>query len=104
MSGQNKAHTATLRRVAERYGVPINSGGSPDLFSDKLTVEVETSATLAKGIKTLVDIDGPVFVAVTNREALDDALRRASRTRVGVMSPQGEIVKQSDPPLMDDFA
>ena len=104
MSGQNKAHTATVRRVAERYGGTVNANGSPDITSEHLTVEVETSATLAQGIRDLEKVDGPVFVAVTNREALDEALRRVKRSRVGVMDPQGEIVKQSDPPLPDDFA
>ena len=99
MSVENKAHTATVRRVAQRYHASINTQGNPDVSNGKLVVEVETSATISRGIKVLTDIAGPVFVAVTNREALVEALRKASRTRVGVMDPQGEIVKQSDPPF-----
>ena len=96
---QNKAHTATVNRIAKRYQATVNSNGNPDIHSDRLTVEVETTATLAAGIDNLLEIDGPVFVAVTNREALEDALHRASRTRVGVMDPKGDIVQQSDPPF-----
>ena len=96
----NKAHTATVHRVAKRYALDTHAeDGRPDLSNENLTVAVETSATLAEGIKALANVEGPVFVAVTNREALADAIRRASRTRVGVMDPQGDIVKQSDPPL-----
>ena len=95
----NKAHTATVHRIARRYSAETNSDGQPDVSNGKLTVEVETSATLSQGIKSLLEVQGPVFVAVTNREALSDALRKASNTRVGVMDPQGEIMKQSDPPL-----
>ena len=104
MSVNNKAHTATVRRVAERYGASINIEGNPDVSSADLVVEVETSATISRGIKALADVEGPVFVAVTNREALEDALRKASRTHVGVMDPQGQIVKQSEPPLDGNFA
>ena len=104
MSVNNKAHTATVRRVAERYGATINTNGNPDISGDNLTVEVETSATISHGIKALANVEGPTFIAVTNREALADALRKASRTRVGVMDPQGEIVQQSDPPLDEDPA
>ena len=104
MSVNNKAHTATVRRVAERYSATINAEGNPDLSIGDVSVEVETSATVSQGIKALLNAEGPTFVAVTNREALDVALRRASRTRVGVMDPQGEIIKQSDPPWTGDFA
>ena len=104
MSVPNKAHTATVRRVAERYRASINTEESPDISSGDLTVEVETSATISRGIKALAEVAGPVFVAVTNREALDEALRKAARTRVGVMDPQGVIVKQSDPPLDGEFS
>ena len=98
MSVQNKAHTATVNRIAKRYQAVANPNGHPDIESDELTVEVETSATIAAGIKRLLNVEGPVFVAVTNREGLDEALKRAHPTRVGVMNPQGEIVQQSDPP------
>lgn len=99
MAVNNKAHTATVHRIAKRYSAEANSNGQPDVFNGHLTVEVETSATLSQGIKALMEVQGPVFVAVTNRESLSDALRKASNTRVGVMDPQGEIMKQSDPPL-----
>ena len=98
MSVQNKAHTATTNRIAKRYGAMVNPDGNPDIQSQGLTVEVETTASVAAGIRRLQNFEGPVFVAVTNREALEDALHRASRTRVGVMDPQGEIIQQSDPP------
>ena len=94
---QNKAHTATVRRIAKRYSAHANASGQPDITNGKLTVEVETSATLSHGIKALLEMEGPVFVAVTNRESLPDALRLASNTRVGVMDPGGEIIKQSVP-------
>jgi len=101
MKRTNKAHTTTANRIAKRYGANVNGDGEPDVSREGLTVEVETTATLNAGLNRLKNVDGPVFLAVTNREGLVDALKKAHGTRVGVMDPQGEIVKQSDPPLDD---
>jgi hypothetical protein len=36
------------------------------------------------------------YVAVTNRESLDDALKQTEGTGIGVMDPQGEIVRETN--------
>ena len=98
MGKGNKAHTATANRIARRYGCSVNVDGSPDIQAAELVVEVETSATVRKAIQRLQNFDRPAFVAVTNKEAILEALRYAQGTTVGVMDPHGEIVKQSQPP------
>lgn len=102
MAGENKAHTATANRIAKRYGGVYNDGDGIDIQTDELTVEVETTATVRDGIKRLMKIPGPVYVAVTNKEGLLEALRYAHDSRVGVMDPKGNVVKEStggdDPP------
>jgi len=92
----NKAHTAVLRRIAKRYGGVIGQDGQPDIEAENLSIEVETEATLAEGISRLLPLAGRRYVAVTNREALAEALRLTAGTGLGVMSPQGEIVRESD--------
>src|SRR5262245_7816057 len=98
MGKENKAHTAAANRIAARYRGSFNRGDGHDIQVDGLIIEVETTATLRKAIRALEAIEGPVFVAVTNKEAVDVARKLAASSRVGVMDSHGEIVKQSDPP------
>ena len=91
----NKAHTAVLRRIAKRYGGLIGQNGQPDIEAGNLLIEVETEATLAEGIARLLPMCGRRYVAVTNREALAEALRLTAGTGLGVMTPQGDIAQES---------
>jgi hypothetical protein len=89
----NKAHAATVRRLAERYGV--QPGEQCDLLGPGWVIEVETAATVAVGIQKLLNETGRRFVAMTNRESIQDALALTKATEIGVMSPQGDIVKEA---------
>jgi hypothetical protein len=89
----NKAHAATVRRLSERYG--LSSGRSFDLMGADLIIEVETAATVADGVRKLLQAGGRRFVAMTNQESVEDALQIAGTTDIGVMSPRGDIVKDA---------
>ncbi|MDX1945921.1 MAG: hypothetical protein SFU86_11030 [Pirellulaceae bacterium] len=91
----NKAHTATVRRLAARYGASIPLGGLPDLISGEMLIAVETSATLPAGVSRLATLSGRRYVAVTNRESLAEAFRLVEGTGIGVMNPQGDIVREA---------
>lgn len=91
----NKAHTATLRRIANRYGGTIGQDGQPDITAGEMLIEVETAATLREGIARLSTYACRRYVAVTNREALAEAQRLTAGTGIGVMSPQGDIVQEA---------
>ena len=96
MGRENKAHTATANRIARRYGAHYNHGDGIDIQCDRFAIEVETTATILEGIVRLELCPCPVYVAVTNREAVSEALRLTTGKRVGVMDPQGNIVKQAE--------
>jgi hypothetical protein len=89
----NKAHTATLHRLATRYGV--QAGPSFDLSGDGLIIEVETAATVAEGVRKLQQAAGRRFVAMTNQESIHDALLLTRATEIGVMNPRGDVVKEA---------
>jgi hypothetical protein len=91
----NKAHTATLRRIAKRYGGETGKECA-DIAAGDMVIEVETAATLAAGIARLMSQTCRRYVAVTNRESLDDALKQTEGTGIGVMDPQGEIVRETN--------
>jgi hypothetical protein len=90
----NKAHTTTINRIVRRYNG--KSGLDVDVETPEGIVEVETEATIRRGIRQLNKFRGPVYLAVTNREALPEALRATAGSRIGVMDPHGNIVKLSD--------
>jgi hypothetical protein len=90
----NKAHSAVVRRLHERYGNgSVNSNGF-DVHIDDLIIEVETSASIRAAIEKLRHVDGRCYIAVTNREAIDDAVALTGPTDIGVMDPWGEIVRE----------
>jgi len=91
----NKAHAAVVRRLIERYGdgSKENSNGF-DVHIGDLIIEVETTATLLEAVERLRLASGRRFIAVTNREALEDAVAITGQTDIGVMDPWGEIVRQ----------
>ncbi len=89
----NKAHTATVNRIVRRYKGRVGSTLDVDVETDEGIVEVETEATIDRGIKQLKKFRGPVYLAVTNKEALPEALRATDGSRIGVMDPRGNIVK-----------
>ncbi len=91
----NKAHTATANRISRRYNIQFNEGDGADFHSDQFTIEVETTATIEEGLARLERFEGPVFIAMTNMEGVREALRQVQGTRIGVMDPQGNIVKPS---------
>jgi hypothetical protein len=92
----NKAHTAAVHRIAARYRAvaqrPDAAGSGPDILLPDGRIDVETSATLAARITSLKSLPGRRFVAVTNKESLDEALRLAAGTGIGVMDSHGDIV------------
>lgn len=91
----NKAHAAVVRRLIERYGTDTSGSNGFDIHVGDLIIEVETSATLQDGIAKLRAIPGRRYIAVTNREALPDALAITDTTDIGVMDPWGEIVREA---------
>jgi hypothetical protein len=91
----NKAHAAVVRRLSQRYGASSAKSNEFDVHVGDLTIEVETSATLGVGLQKLLKATGRRFIAVTNREAINDALAITETTDVGVMDPWGEIVRDS---------
>ena len=89
----NKAHAAVIRRLIERYGVGTENSNGFDVHIGDLIIEVETTATLREAVEKLRRVSGRRFIAVTNREALPDAVALTGSTDIGVMDPWGEIIR-----------
>ena len=91
---ENKAHRATANRIAHGLGVDYEPGGEFDILADSVTIEVETTATVSQAISRLETRAGRVYVALTNRDGVEEALRLTANSRVGVMDSRGNIIRE----------
>ena len=98
----NKAHAAVVRRLNERYGNGADNSNGFDVHIGELVIEVETSATLRDGFQRLQGTDGRRYIAVTNQEAIEDAVTLVKETAIGVMNPWGDIIRDAAPHLISD--
>ncbi len=92
---ESKSHKTTANRIAEKYKTDYNTGKGADIKTSKIAVEVETENTVNDGFRQLRGHNKPVYIAGTNKAAVDKALEATKGTTVGVMDNQGKIVKKS---------
>ena len=92
---ESRSHKTTANRLAAQHGVEYNQGPGADIKADHITIEVETPDTVADAGRQLGGHRGPVYVAGTNKEAVELALDRYADSTIGVMDNQGNIVKRS---------
>lgn len=88
-------HDQTARRIAKKEGVPYNQGQGPDINAPSRAVEVETAATVRDSLRQLRGFRKPVYVAGADQKATQEALEATQGSTVGVMNPQGDILKRS---------
>ena len=88
-------HDQTARRLARREGVDYNQGRGADIIGSRRVIEVETAATAGDGLRQLQGHRKPVYIAGVNAAATEAALKAAEGTTVGVMDPDGNILKSS---------
>ncbi|MXY05657.1 MAG: hypothetical protein F4169_01435 [Gammaproteobacteria bacterium] len=92
---ESRSHKTTANRLAAQYDAEYNQGPGADIKADNITIEVETPDTIADAGRQLQGHRGSVYVAGTNKEAVELALDRYSDSTIGVMDNQGNIVKPS---------
>ena len=92
---ESRSHKTTANRLAARFGAEYNEGPGADIKSEGITIEVETPETVADAGRQLGGYRHPVYVAGTNKEAVDQAMERYGDSTIGVMDNQGNIIKPS---------
>ena len=92
---ESRSHKTTANRLANMNNTEYNQGKGPDIKTDKIAIEVETPESVADAGRQLRGHQGPVYVAGTNKEAVERALDRYGDSTIGVMDNQGNIVKPS---------
>ena len=92
---QGRSHKATVNRLAKKFRAKPNAGPGADIKTDDVAIEVETPQTVRGGIRQLQGNQKPVYIAGTNQEAVEEALKVTEATTVGVMNNQGAVIKKS---------
>lgn len=88
-------HDDAANRIARKKGVEYNRGQGPDVITPGQVIEVETAETIGDGFRQLRGFKRPVYIAGADDAATRAAVEAAKGTTVGVMDPQGNIVKRS---------
>ena len=92
---EGRSHKTTANRIAKKMNTEYNDGKGVDIKSTNATIEVETPETVGDAPGQLRGHRGPVYIAGTNKDAVDKAMETTKGTTVGVMDNQGNIVKPS---------
>jgi hypothetical protein len=92
---ESRSHKTTANRIAKKLNAEYNEKKGVDVKSKRATVEVEPPETVPEALRQLRGSRGPVYIAGTNKEAVDKALEITKNTTVGVMDNQGNILKSS---------
>ena len=93
--GESRSHKMTASRLSKKFKTTYNKGKGADIKTDNIAIEVETSETVSDASRQLQGYKKPVYVAGTNKDAVNKALERYKDTTIGVMDNQGKIIKKS---------
>lgn len=88
-------HDRTAARLAKKNRTDYNRGQGPDVVNPRRAIEVETVESVRDGLRQLQGFRKPVYIAGADAEATQAALDATKGTTVGVMNPQGKILKRS---------
>ena len=95
MTSETRDHNRVAMNIARRYGARYNAKSHPDIETLDCVIEVETAATVAEGFQRLRNFRKPVYIAGVDIDAITAACKATIGTTVGVMTPDGKIVKRS---------
>lgn len=95
MTAETRDHNRVAMNIARRYGARFNTRSNPDIETPDRVIEVESAATVAEGFRRLRKFRKPVYIAGVDIDAITAACKATIGTTVGVMTPDGQIVKRS---------
>lgn len=83
------------KALAAKHGCKYNRGTGPDIRTDKIIINVETTRSLPTACGRLRGFRGPVYVACTSAAAIEEARYWTDGKTVGIMNDKGRILKKS---------
>ena len=92
---ESRSHKVTSNRIAKNNNANYNNKKGVDVVTPSRAIEVETVNTVKSGVRQLQGHKKPSYIAGTNQQAVDKALKVTQGTTIGVMDNKGNIVKSS---------
>jgi hypothetical protein len=92
---ETRVHKTTANRIARKYKIEYNEGPGADIQTSRIAIEVEPPESVSAAMTQLQGYRKLVYIAGTNKEAVEKALEVTRGTTVGMMDSQGNIVKRS---------
>jgi hypothetical protein len=89
------SHKATAERIAKRFNTKYNPGEGPDIVTVQAAVKVEAPDAVKDGIRQLQGYQKRVYIAGTNKRAVEMAIEATQGTTVGVMDNHGRVIRSS---------
>ena len=91
----SKIHDIVANRIAKKLKVFYNTGRGPDLVEYPRVVEVVLANEIEEGLRKINDFAGPTYLAGATQLAVERAKKATRGTSIGVMDPNGRILKRS---------
>ena len=88
-------HDKTALRIAKKQGATYNPGQGPDINTSRRAIEVASAGTIKDAMFRLRGFQKPVYIAGKDPSATKAVLKAAEGTTVGVMDPNGNVLKRS---------
>ncbi len=88
-------HDDVAKDIAKKVGGKYNPRKGVDIVTKKSAIEVETDRTISDAKRQLQGHRKPSYIAVTNKPAVAKAVEATKGTTIGVMGPDGKVVKRS---------
>lgn len=92
---ESKSHKALANKLAKKYRTEYNQGAGADIQASNIAIEVETEDTVKDASRQLQGHKKRVYVACTNKKALEQAIDHYAGTTIGVMDNNMKIRKRS---------
>lgn len=92
-----KSHEQIAKQLEKALKIPYNRGEGPDFKKGGKIIEVEpTPKTFTDGIGQVRNFKGLRYLA-TDNSYVDELVQRTEDTKIGVMKPNGTIIKPATP-------
>jgi len=92
-----KSHEQIAKQLEKALKIPYNPSKGPDFKKGGKVIEVEpTPQTFTDGIRQVRNYKGLRYLS-TDDSSINELVQRTENTKVGVMKPNGTIVKPATP-------
>ncbi len=92
---ESRQQKTIANRLAKKFNTEYIPGVGADVKTKRIAIKVVSAESIEDGMRELRGHRKPVYLAGTNKSAVNAALEAIKGTTVGVMDNQGKIIEKS---------